>query len=243
MLNQGGDRAAISGPLIRSPSRWPGGPGSGEPPPQSDAGGSRSCSAADLGGPGPACAASWPCEQNATERSTRRATRRAARRRYRNRSSRAKRDGQDHPVHQSQFARNLLGRPPHRHQLTHPTHQQRASLKLDRPTPPACPCRTRCAYRVVTLANRVSLHLTRYRRRRPIELSGNYPTTQSPIPAPLNLVAFVHVQLAVGIFHRYRQLNSGVALQVRARPLIYGQRHYLCISFKPTACIYTIVMT
>ena len=70
---------------------------------------------------------------------------------------------------------------------------------------------------IVTLANRVARHFTRHCGNRPIESSGNCPKTQSLVAAPVNLIVFVHRQLAVMISHAYTLPNRGVALQSRAR--------------------------
>ena len=121
-------------------------------------------------------------------------------------------------VHPAQSARNLLRRPALCHQGANPVQQHRTALQLDRSAPPARQRRALGTGGIVALAHRVPRHFARHCGGRPIESSGNCPKTQSLIAASVNLIAFVHRQLAVVISHAYTLPNRGVALQSRARP-------------------------
>jgi len=112
-------------------------------------------------------------------------------------------------VHPAQSARNLLRRPALGHQRANPVEQHRTALQLDRSAPPARQRRALGTGGIVALAHRVPRHFARHCGGRPIESSGNCPKTQSLIAAPMNLITFVHRQLAVVSSHAYTLPNRG----------------------------------
>ena len=93
--------------------------------------------------------------------------------------------------------------------LRRTNHRRIAPEEAHRRAPCAAAGRPVGPRRVVALADRVARHLTRHRRRRPVESSGNCPKTQPLVAASMNLVTFVHRQLAVVFSHAHTLPNSG----------------------------------